>query len=159
MEYMDHQYVTDRALYTDYYETLYGEYGNYWIWEDEEAGVARTTAKFEEDYPGFASTDPWGPTQWGPTLPILLPTKGNQWATSIGYEEGGIVNLVQFSLPAMAENQSNVTHLKDTWMIDFITGAKDVDADWDAYVKELNAAGLSKMVKEVEEWYASTQTK
>ena len=157
MEYMDHQYVTDRALYTDYYETLYGEYGKYWIWEDEEAGVARTTAKFEEDYPGFASTDTWGPTQWGPTLPILLATKGNQWAKSIGYEEGGILNLVQFSLPAMAENQSNVTHLKDTWMIDFITGAKDVDADWDAYVKELNAAGLDKMVKEVEEWYASTQ--
>jgi len=159
MEYMDHQYVTDRDLYVDYYESLYGEYGKYWIWEDEEAGVARTTAKFEEDYPGFASTDTWGPTQWGPTLPILLPTKGNQWATSIGYEEGGIVNLAQFSLPAMAENQSNVTHIKDTWMIDFITGAKDVDADWDAYLNELNAAGLSKMVEEVKEWYASTQTK
>ena len=105
----------------------------------------------------IASTDPWGPTQWGPTLPILLPTKGNQWATSIGYEEGGIVNLVQFSLPAMAENQSNITHLKDTWMIDFITGAKDVDADWDAYVAELNAAGLDKMVQEAVDWYASTQ--
>ncbi len=26
-----------------------------------------------------------------------------------------------------------------------------------AYVKELNAAGLNKMVQEVEEWYASTQ--
>ena len=69
------------------------------------------------------------------------------------------MNLMQFSLPAVAENQNNVTHLKDTWMIDFITGAKDVDADWDAYVKELNSAGLSKMVKEVEEWYASTQAK
>ena len=157
MEYMDHQYLTDRELYTDYQETLYGEYGTYWIWEDEEAGVARTTTKFDEDYPSFASTDAWGPTQWGPQLPILLPTKGNQWATSIGYEEGGIVNLVQFSLPAMAENQSNVTHLKDTWMIDFITGAKDIDASWDAYVSELNAAGLAKMVAEVEEWYASTQ--
>ena len=158
MEYMDHQYVTDKDLYVDYWTSLYGEYGNYWIWEDEDAVVARTTTKFDEDYPQ-ASTDKWGPTQWGPTLPILQGTKGNQWAKSIGYEEGGIVNLMQFSLPAVAENQSNVTHLKDTWMIDFITGAKDVDADWDAYVKELNAAGLDKMVKEVQEWYASTQAK
>ena len=156
MEYMDHQYVLDKDLYTDYWTSLYGEYGKYWIWEDEDAPVARTTTKFDEDYPQ-ASTDKWGPTQWGPTLPILQGTKGNQWATSIGYEEGGIVNLMQFSLPAVAENQNNVTHLKDTWMIDFITGAKDVDADWDAYVKELNAAGLEKMVKEVQEWYASTQ--
>ena len=67
------------------------------------------------------------------------------------------MNLVKFSLPDMAENQSNITNLKYTWMIDFITGAKDVDADWDAYVAELNAAGLDKMVQEAVDWYASTQ--
>ena len=47
----------------------------------------------------------------------------------------------------------NLTNLKDTWMIDFITGAKDVDADWDAYIAEMNASGLEEMVQEARDWY------
>lgn len=38
-------------------------------------------------------------------------------------------------------------------MIDFITGAKDVDADWDAYIAEMNASGLEEMVQEARDWY------
>ena len=65
----------------------------------------------------------------------------------------GIDNVIQFSLPLMAEYQTNLTNLKDTWMIDFITGAKDVDADWDAYIAEMNASGLEEMVQEARDWY------
>ena len=55
----------------------------------------------------------------------------------------------------MAEYQTNLTNLKDTWMIDFITGAKNVDTDWDAYIAEMNASGLAEMLEEVRDWFAS----
>ncbi len=155
MEFMDRQYSDDVETYTSWWEDVYGEVNNYWYWQDPENNIAAVTDSFRDKYPEFASVDEYGPTQWGPNLAILLPTRGNQWAQSIHYDEKGIVNLVQFSLPLMAEYQSNLTHLKDTWMIDFITGAKDVDADWDAYIAEMNASGLQEMVDEVCEWYAS----
>ena len=46
-------------------------------------------------------------------------------------------------------------NLKDTWMIEFITGAKNVDTDWDAYIAEMNASGLAEMLEEVRDWFAS----
>ena len=156
MEYMDYQYSNDLDLYTKWWEEIYGEVNNYWYWQDPENHIAAVTEDiFRVKYPEFASVDEYGPNQWGPSLPILKDTRGNLWAKSIHYDEKGIVNLVQFSLPLMAEYQTNLTNLKDTWMIDFITGAKDVDKDWDAYIKEMNASGLQEMVDEVRAWYAS----
>ena len=136
------------------YEDIYGEEGHYWYWIDPEnniAGLSQDT--FYAEYPEFAPVDEYGPTQWGPTLPILKPTPQNRYGESLGYTEMGIDNVIQFSLPMMAEYQTNLTNLKDTWMIDFITGAKDVDADWDAYIAEMNASGLEEMVQEARDWY------
>ena len=156
MEYMDYQQLNDLDLYTKWWEDIYGEVNNYWYWQDPENHIAAVTEDiFRVKYPEFASVDEYGPTQWGPYLPIMKDTRANLWAKSIHYDEKGIVNLVQFSLPKMAEYQTNLTNLKDTWMIDFITGAKDVDKDWDAYIKEMNASGLQEMVDEVRDWYAS----
>ena len=154
MEYMDRQYSNDVEKYTAWYEDIYGEEGHYWYWIDPEnniAGLSRDT--FYEEYPEFAPVDEYGPNQWGPTLPILKSTPQNRYGESLGYTEMGIDNVIQFSLPLMAEYQTNLTNLKDTWMIDFITGAKDVDADWDAYIAEMNASGLEEMVQEARDWY------
>ncbi|MCS7461297.1 extracellular solute-binding protein [Paenibacillus doosanensis] len=37
------------------------------------------------------------------------------------------------------------------WMINFVTGAKDINASWDQYVKEMNDAGLGKLTSAVEQ--------
>jgi putative aldouronate transport system substrate-binding protein len=37
------------------------------------------------------------------------------------------------------------------WMINFVTGTKDINASWDQYVKEMNDAGLKKLTAAVEE--------
>ncbi|MBA2938729.1 extracellular solute-binding protein [Paenibacillus sp. CGMCC 1.16610] len=37
------------------------------------------------------------------------------------------------------------------WIINFVTGAKDINANWDQYVKEMNDAGLSKLTAAVEQ--------
>lgn len=39
----------------------------------------------------------------------------------------------------------------DEWMINFVTGLKDIDSSWDQYVKEMNDAGLTKLTAAVEE--------
>ena len=156
MEYMDRQYSTDLEKYTAWYNDIYGEEGHYWYWQDPELHTAALTRDvFYVEYPEFASVDEYGPNQWGPSLPVLKDTRQTQYARSLHYEELGITNLVQFSLPLMAEYQTNLTNLKDTWMIDFITGAKNVDTDWDAYIAEMNASGLAEMLEEVRDWFAS----
>ena len=57
----------------------------------------------------------------------------------------------------MAEYQANLTNLKDNWMVQFITGKKDIEADWDAYLQEMNASGLNDMFNEAKEYFESTQ--
>jgi hypothetical protein len=57
----------------------------------------------------------------------------------------------------MAEYQTNLTNLKDNWMVQFITGQKDIDGDWDAYLKEMDASGLSLMFNEAKDYFDSTQ--
>ncbi|WP_168123331.1 extracellular solute-binding protein [Paenibacillus sp. HB172176] len=39
----------------------------------------------------------------------------------------------------------------DDWQIAFVTGRKDIDADWDTYVKEMNDVGLAKLTETVRE--------
>ena len=56
----------------------------------------------------------------------------------------------------MAEYQTNLTNIKDNWMVNFITGAKDIDTDWDAYIKEMNASGLDKMFEEAKAYYEAS---
>lgn len=41
-----------------------------------------------------------------------------------------------------------------TWMVSFVTGEKDIDADWDAYLAEMESAGLSRYIAEVEAYAA-----
>lgn len=41
-----------------------------------------------------------------------------------------------------------------TWMVDFVTGEKDIDADWDAYLAEMETAGLSRYIAEIEAYKA-----
>ncbi|NLB90024.1 MAG: extracellular solute-binding protein [Clostridiales bacterium] len=157
MQWMNRQYSEDPAIKEAYHIDIYGEEGDLWYWKDKEFNEAAVTEKYKEMYPEFTAVDAYGPNQWGPTVYVTPSIRLNQYAFSLGLDQDGIVNLVQFSLPKMSEYQTNLTNLKDQWMISFITGKKDVDADWDAYIAEMNASGLEKMTENVREWYASTQ--
>ena len=156
MEWMNRQYSEDQEIKGEWWKDIYGEEGDLWYWKDYEANTPAWTAKYRELYPEFAAVDNFGPTQWGPTVMGKQTSRQAQYGYSLGYDQDGIINLVQFSLPQMAENQTNITNLKDQWMVSFITGEKDVDADWDAYIAEMNAMGLEAMMTEIREWYAGS---
>lgn len=152
-QYADHDVEDMQAYMEDYY----GEEGTYWYWIDKEGKEKSTTTKFQEDYPSDAAVNNFGREEYGPTYPVPQIGAGARWAYSLGYDQKGISSIMQFSLPLMAEYQTNLTNLKDNWMVSFITGAKDIDADWDAYIAEMNASGLDKMVEEARDYYASMQ--
>jgi len=138
---------------------VYGEEGKYWYFIDRENGEFGTTQKFKDDYPDFEAVNRFGRTEYGASAPGKGSGAGARFAESLGYHEHGIINLVQYSLPKMAEYQTNITNIKDKWMIAFIVGEKDIEADWDEYLAEMNNSGLQEMVDEVREYYWSSHTK
>ena len=141
-------------------EWAYGEENGNWYWTEKELGEYALRAEFMTEHPDIGPADDYGAlTQWGPLVATTPQDYGALFAKDVlHYDEGGISNLIQFSLPKMADYQSNITQLKDNAMIEFITGKRDAssDADWEAYIKELNAAGLDQMIAEVVEWYNSS---
>jgi len=140
----------------EWHTDVYGEEGKYFYVIDEEGKEFGLTTKYSEDFPDFEAVNRFGRTEYGPTIPGEQVGAGARFAYSLGYDKGGIVNLVQFSLPKMAEYQTNLTNIKDKWMVAFITGTKSIENDWDAYLAEMNASGLQEMVDEVREYYASS---
>lgn len=140
----------------EFLEWAYGPEGENWYWVNKETGDYALRKEFLDAHPDIGPADDYGAmTQWGPTVATQPTDYGAQFAYSLGYDKGGIANIIQFSLPSMAEYQSNITMLKDNAMIEFITGKRDVndDAAWQSYISEMNAAGLDKMVAEVTAWY------
>ncbi len=60
--------------------------------------------------------------------------------------------VADFPMPAEVgeeylELRNNIKNAFDTWFVAFVTGEKDVDADWDDYVKELEALGLARFLE------------
>ena len=139
-----------------YLLNIYGEEGKWWYWIDKEAKEWATTAAYVEQFPLDAPVNEFGREEYGPTYPGPQIGAGARWAYSLGYDKKGISSIMQFSLPIMAEYQTNLTNLKDNWMVNFITGDKDIDADWDAYIAEMNASGLEAMVQEARDYYAAS---
>ena len=139
-----------------YLLNIYGEEGKWWYWIDKEAKEWATTAAYVEQFPLDAPVNEFGREEYGPTYPGPQIGAGARWAYSLGYENKGISSIMQFSLPIMAEYQTNLTNLKDNWMVNFITGNKDIDADWEAYIAEMNASGLEAMVQEARDYYAAS---
>ncbi len=152
MDFMNQQYLHNPSQ-KEFMDFIYGDY---YTVLDEENFVYKLTDDYYAKYPMDAAVDQYGPMQWGPNLPFPLKTKQQQWAYSLGYAEHGILNLMQFSLPKMAEFQTNITNLKDQMMIEFIKGDRNLTDGWSSYIDELNANGLKDMVQEVVDWYAST---
>lgn len=157
MNFMARNSTGDPDIVQEYCEDLYGEEGGWWYWQDKEKCQWTTTQAYKDEFPDFEAVNRFGRTEYGPSAPREGTDAGSLFAKSLGYKEHGIKTLLQFSLPLMAEYQTNLTNLKDNWMVQFITGAKDIDADWDAYLQEMNASGLSEMFEEAKAYYESTQ--
>ena len=45
------------------------------------------------------------------------------------------------------ELNTTVYNVVDEWFANFVSGKKDVDKDWDAYVKNLKDSGLDKYLE------------
>ena len=133
-----------------------GEEGKWWYWIDKEGKEWGATALYNETFPLDAPVNQFGREEYGPTMPGPQIGAGARWAYSLGYDKKGISSIMQFSLPIMAEYQTNLTNLKDNWMVNFISGEKDIAADWDAYIAEMNASGLEAMVQEARDYYAAS---
>lgn len=147
----------DPEIIEQYVKDFYGEEGGWWYWKNKETGSWGTTQAYSEEFPDFEAINRYGRTEYGPSAPREGTDEGSAFARSLGYKEHGINTLLQFSLPMMAEYQTNLTNLKDNWMVQFITGQKDIDGDWDAYLKEMDASGLSLMFNEAKDYFDSTQ--
>ncbi len=152
INYTSQQYKNDSSK-QEVIEFMYGPEGQYWNWVDKSIGTWARSQLFWDTYPEFDAVDKYGSNQWGPNVAEPPVDNRSKFGYTLGYDQGGISNLIQFSLPKMAEYQNNITMLKDTAMIEFITGKRDVDKDWDAYIAELNQAGLQEMMDEVIAWY------
>ena len=157
MNYMAQQYsVNTPEVRKAWHEEVYGEYGKYWYIQDEAETIFTLTTKFYEDYPEDAPVNKFGRTEWGPTMPGPQVGPAAEFAYSLGYDQHGHSTLLQFSLPKMAEYQTNLTKLKDNWMVNFIIGTKDIDKDWDEYIREMNKSGLKEMFEEAKDYYESS---
>jgi len=53
--------------------------------------------------------------------------------------------------------QTGIIDTINTWTLNFITGQKDVNADWDAYIAELEGANLSQYTEMYNEAYQRTK--
>ena len=68
--------------------------------------------------------------------------------TWLSCEQSNSINITQEAVE---------TSDKSTAWAQFITGKKDIDADWDAYLAEMDASGLGLMFNEAKDYFESTQ--
>lgn len=55
--------------------------------------------------------------------------------------------------------QTGIIDTINTWTLNFVTGKKDVDADWDAYIAELEGANLSQFTEMYNAAYQRSKSK
>jgi putative aldouronate transport system substrate-binding protein len=53
----------------------------------------------------------------------------------------------------MADIKTTITSLLNEYFAGFVNGQKDIDKDWDAYIKALNDAGLNDLIKMYQDAY------
>ncbi|MDR2657669.1 MAG: extracellular solute-binding protein [Oscillospiraceae bacterium] len=160
LQIMDYALVRYHTEYSDakqaWLEWAFGPEGENWYWTIKEDGSYSIRQEFADLHPDVGPSDDYGVyLQMAPTPAERNVGRGAEFAYGLNYDKDGIINLIQFSLPKMGDYQNGITQLKDTAMIEFITGKRDLDKDWDAYIAELNQAGLSEMAQEVRDWYWS----
>ena len=49
--------------------------------------------------------------------------------------------------------KTNVMDVQKEYMVQFITGAKDIDAEWDGYISALNNVGLERYLELLQKAY------
>jgi putative aldouronate transport system substrate-binding protein len=82
------------------------------------------------------------------TIQPLIDNK-NWLANHVVFDE-----VVGLSNDVTVEIGSAIDDVYNTWMVDFITGAKDIDTQWNDYLAEMESAGLSRYLAEVDTYMA-----
>ena len=75
------------------------------------------------------------------------------YADKVGKFDAGLPNLVWGSLPSGPTYKQAVEKMAIEYYTQFITGAKDVEKEWDAFTAAINKAGLEVLTKEAQAWY------
>ncbi len=60
--------------------------------------------------------------------------------------------LYQFNSENNINYGSGITTTADEWRDAFLTGERDIDTEWDAYLEALDAAGYSKVIADINAW-------
>lgn len=100
----------------------------------------------------------------------IIPSLGHLTAMTTDYSfaamdvEGALKENVDYSLKsgvappftalsygATKDLMPSIEKKQTEWSINFVTGAKDINTNWDQYVKEMNDVGLSKLTAAVEQ--------
>ena len=57
-----------------------------------------------------------------------------------------------FSTDETVKLSTNILEVYQSYFVSFITGEKDVDTEWNAYVEAMNNAGVSELTKLTDEF-------
>ena len=167
LKFMDYCYSEEMARVTDY-----GEYGVNWT--DDPEQVAKASNVYvqmgivdQKDLYGTKLNEVWDEANnihWWNAIPAYYPnehiTKMGQldenydWLKAINaanndYEYEYLLPDLKFTADEYDELSEAIALIPgyvDESLASFITGQKDLDKDWDSYLKELNNMGLEKLV-------------
>ncbi len=142
----------------EYLTWKYGPEGDYWKWADKSRGMYILTEKYWKEYPADSPIDNFGTDNMSPDVPYTPIQPIHEWAYKLGFDKGGLYSVIQVELPSMAVYGPNLLQMRDSAMIDIITGKKPLDY-FDQYVEEMRAAGAEQIEKEANEWYKSSHQK
>ncbi|ULL16697.1 extracellular solute-binding protein [Paenibacillus sp. H1-7] len=100
----------------------------------------------------------------------IIPSLGHLTAMTTDYSlasgdvEGALKDNYEYSLKsgiappitalsygASKDLMPSIEKKYNEWMINFVTGAKDINSNWDQYVKEMNDTGIRKLTEAVEQ--------
>lgn len=144
--------------------TAYGIEGLHYT-EDANGEIVKKQAQYDADTANFAGA--WGD---GPHFAQRLVDYSYSYMIDENHPNYDLLNrasevrhayptalnqyVYQFTSDNYVDYNSNVDTVVSEWEIAFISGEKDVSADWDAYIDALNDAGYSKIADDLNAWMA-----
>ncbi len=89
------------------------------------------------------------------TSPVIQ--KWFQWQDQPGVVQNDWASM--FSTDETAKIMASIGEVDNKWLVEFLLGETDIDANWDTYVGKLKEAGLDKWTQLVEKYLADNDAK
>lgn len=126
----------------------YGVKGKHWIW----AGTSKKDVIVLPPYNRMFSYEDGIGAGLGMTVPRMPTERREQWASTLGLDQGGIYNALEVATPALIQNGPKLIKLRNKAYTSFITGEQPVEK-FDDFVREFMAAGGTEVIEEANAWY------